>query len=93
VLSIGAFFNGDAITERAMNGEEIVDSSFFFAINSYWEPVGFTLPPGFGDGWEVVVDTSSTNVATTGRLKGGDPLHVGARTMVVLRRPTSVERA
>ena len=38
VLSIGAFFNGDAITERAMNGEEIVDSSFFFAINSYWEP-------------------------------------------------------
>jgi glycogen operon protein len=90
VLSLGAFFNGDAITERAVNGEPIVDASFFLAVNSYWEAVGFVLPEGYGDGWEVVVDTSSINVATTGRLKGGDPVHVGARTMVVLRRPSSV---
>ena len=31
-LSIGAFFNGDAITERAMNGEEIVDQQLLSSL-------------------------------------------------------------
>ncbi len=87
VLSVGAFFNGDAITERGTNGERLVDHSFFLCCNSYWAPETFHLPATFGDGWEVVVDTGAWTVATTGKLAGGDAVAVGARAMVVLRRP------
>ena len=87
VLSVGAFFNGDAITERGRSGERLVDDSFYFCSNSYWEPETFHLPTGYGEGWEVAVDTGGWTVATTTRFQGGDAVAVGARSLVVLRRP------
>jgi glycogen operon protein len=87
-LSIGAFFNGDAISERGANGEQVVDQSFYFCCNSYWEPVDFVLPAGFGEHWEVVVDTGGWTVATTSRFHAGDHVSVTSRSMVVLRRPS-----
>lgn len=87
VLSVGAFFNGDAIAERGPSGERLLDHSFYFCVNGYWGPETFRLPTGYGEGWEVVVDTGGWKVATTVRFKAGDTVAVGARSLVVLRRP------
>jgi hypothetical protein len=51
--------------------------------------VDWALPVGFGQGWEVILDTAA--VADAGGpprvCQAGEPLRVWSRSLVVLRRP------
>ena len=43
-------------------GEIIKDDILLIIVNSYWEPIGFTLPnTTLGHSWEVLVDTNNNN--------------------------------
>jgi isoamylase len=90
--------NGDAIPEPDRRGERVVDDSFLLAFNAHHESVTFTVPDQvYGEGWQVVLDTSDDEVgivsvfddATT--LIPGVELPVTERSITVLRRPPSEE--
>jgi isoamylase len=90
--------NGDAIPEPDRRGERVVDDSFLIAFNAHHEPLTFTVPDKvYGEGWQVVLDTSDDQVgivsvfddATT--LIPGVELPVTERSITVLRRPPAEE--
>ena len=57
--TLGAFINGNAMTERDRTGAPIIDDSFFLMFNSYGEPMEFKLPPKkWGRKWTIVLDTA-----------------------------------
>ncbi|MGH7925355.1 MAG: glycogen debranching protein, partial [Candidatus Binatus sp.] len=86
--TLGAFLNGNAITERAGRGARIADDSFFMLFNSYREPMEFKLPPEkWGRKWTIVLDTAlATEPARARTHSFGARVHVAGRAMVVLRR-------
>jgi glycogen operon protein len=85
--ALTVFLNGDAIPEPGPRGERIVDDSFFLLFNAHYEPIEFTLPGGFGESFEVVVDTAQPVPGPEERrAKPGVPLPVESRSVVVLRK-------
>jgi glycogen operon protein len=85
--ALTVFLNGDAIPEPGPRGERIVDDSFFLLFNAHHEPIEFRLPDGFGESFEVVVDTAQPVPGPEERrAKPGVPLPVESRSVVVLRK-------
>jgi isoamylase len=86
--TLGAFLNGDAITERDRAGAQIADDSFFLMFNSYREPMEFKLPPKkYGREWTIVLDTADAAAADRARSHlFEERVHVAGHAMVVLRR-------
>ena len=85
--ALAVFLNGDALG-RGRRGEEYSDDSFLLLFNAHHDAVQFTLPPArWGDEWLVEIDTSvpSPDVDRPA-VKAGQPVDVGDRSMVVLRR-------
>jgi isoamylase len=84
--SIGVFLNGEGIASVDERGERIVDDTFLVLFNADPGPVEFVLPAErFGDRWVKVVDTY--DAFTEGdQAKAGEPITIGARTVVLLRR-------
>ncbi|MGA7871150.1 MAG: glycogen debranching protein GlgX, partial [Candidatus Binatus sp.] len=86
--TLGAFVNGDAMTERDRAGGRIADDSFFLMFNSYREPMEFKLPPKkWGREWAIVLDTAAA-AAPSGASSHSfeERVHVAGHAMVVLRR-------
>ncbi len=86
--TLGAFLNGDAITERDRTGAQIADDSFFLMFNSYREPMEFKLPPKkYGREWTIVLDTADATAADRAPSHlFEERVHVAGHAMVVLRR-------
>jgi len=87
--SVGIFLNGRGIPEHDELGRSIVDDSFFLLVNAHHQQITFTLPTnGYGQLWEVVVDTADPLLARARRRlpAAGSKLRVLARSMIVLRR-------
>jgi len=86
--TLGAFLNGDAITERNRTGARISDNSFFLMFNSYREPMEFKLPPKkWGRQWTIVLDTADATAAqSVKKYLFEQRVHVAGHAMVVLRR-------
>ena len=90
--SLGVFLNGDAIPSRDDRGQPVTDDSFCVLFNAHHEPLGFQLPSQWGERWSIVMDTAeplppSLDPDAGQRLvKSGDPLEVGSRSLVLLRR-------
>ncbi|MGA9723184.1 MAG: glycogen debranching protein GlgX [Candidatus Binatus sp.] len=86
--TLGAFLNGDAITERDTAGAQIADDSFFLMFNSYREPMEFKLPPKkYGREWTIVIDTADATAAQRAPSHlFEERVHVAGHAMVVLRR-------
>jgi len=86
--TLGAFLNGNAMTERDRAGDRITDESFFLMFNSYREPMEFKLPPKkWGRQWTTILDTA--DAATADRAPSYPfeaRVHVAGHAMVVLRR-------
>ena len=86
--TLGAFINGNAMTERDRTGAGIVDDSFFLMFNSYREPMEFKLPSKkWGRKWSIVLDTADPDTLSDSRSHlFEERVHVAGHAMVVLRR-------
>ena len=86
--TLGAFMNGDAMTERDGAGVRITDDSFFLMFNSYSEPMEFKLPAKkWGREWSIVLDTATDAAPDSAQSHlFEERIHVAGHAMVVLRR-------
>ncbi len=94
--SLMVFLNGEAIPEPDRRGLPVVDDSFLVAFNAHYEPIEFTIPDEvYGNGWQMVLDTSDDQVGLVAGFEEVPPLLPGleftvtGRSVVVLRRPRS----
>ncbi len=56
---LGLMLLGDNLQECNVKGKRLVDDSFMFLINSYWEELPFVVPSGAGkNDWHLVFDSS-----------------------------------
>ena len=86
--TLGAFINGNAMTEHDRTGARIMDDSFFLMFNSYSEPMEFKLPPKkWARKWTIVLDTADPATLSDSRSHlFEERVHVAGHAMVVLRR-------
>ncbi|GJL56713.1 MAG: glycogen operon protein GlgX homolog [Nitrospirales bacterium] len=89
--TIGIRLAGDAIGEKDVRGQAIVDDTFLVLLNAHHEDVLFTLPAHKkGIRWEIVFDTSFSLTQQSRKrrklIKGGYPYALGSRTFVLLRK-------
>lgn len=87
VKSLGVFLNGEGIPGRGPRGERIVDESFGLLLNAHHEPLQFILPTrAWGPRWALVLDAARPQAGDGEVHAAGQPIPVGARALVVLRR-------
>ena len=86
--AIGIFLNGEEIATPGVEGERVMDESFFICFNAHYEMIEFTLPPGLQDReWLVVIDTDKPRFVEEEISYTEDkPIPVTARSVMVLRR-------
>jgi len=83
-LSVGMLLNGDLIAERGPRGEAIRGDTLLILLHAHHEETLWQLPRGWGERWEVLIDTAARG---EGRSLGeGEALPVQGRSVVVLRR-------
>ncbi len=83
--SVGAFLNGEAITDRDRRGQRVTDDSFLLLFNGHYEALDWTLPEQWGESWNLVVDTASPKREGKS-FDSGKSLPVAPRSVVVLLR-------
>jgi glycogen operon protein len=83
--AVGLFLNGSAIPEVDDFGERIIDNSFLLLLSAHYEPIDFPLPKEYGESWEIVIDTMSTEEFAEPVI-APDTVTVGPRALTVLRR-------
>src|SRR6266852_1319259 len=60
VHTLGVFLNGEEISERTPDGQDVVDDSFLLLFNAHGEATTFTLPTRrFGARWQVEIATGA----------------------------------
>jgi isoamylase len=91
--AVAVFLNGERLLAPDKRGRKVIDDSFLVLFNAHYEDIQFTLPPvEYGEWWSVILDTAEDDGG--GHAEGGDTyspgelIHVVARSMVVLRRPS-----
>jgi len=58
IRCMGMLLNGELMQEMDENGERIKSDILLILVNSYWEPISFTLPHEVpGTQWQILVDT------------------------------------
>jgi isoamylase len=87
-MSLGMLLNGELIPDRGPRGERIADDTLLILFHSHHEETVWKLPSGWGNTWEVILDTARPDEIPGARwLRGGDlELKVAARSLLVLRR-------
>jgi glycogen operon protein len=59
IRCMGMLLNGELMNEMDEYGNELQKDILLILVNSYWEPISFTLPhEGLNVHWEVLLDTS-----------------------------------
>jgi pullulanase/glycogen debranching enzyme len=78
-------------TDRAEDGTPLLDDDFLVLVNSWWEPLEFTLPDTRSQArWRVEIDSydPASQAGTAAAEHGaGDQITVGPRSVVVLKSP------
>ncbi|MFZ3561514.1 glycogen debranching protein GlgX [Streptomyces sp. BH055] len=84
--ALAVFLNGDALVERNSLGEPVVDDSFLFLFNFFWEAMEFRLPdPSHGVSWTTRIDTAEADgVPDECEFKAGASVRLEAHSLVVL---------
>ncbi len=86
-MSLGMLLNGDLIPDRGPRGERITDDTLLVLLHSHHDDTVWRLPSGWGEGWEVILDTARPDEIPGARwLRGSGELEVTSRSLVVLRR-------
>jgi isoamylase len=85
--AVAVYLNGDAITEPDTRGQRVRDDSFLLLLNAHSECITFRLPDeGFGEQWEVSLDTATGLVEDREPVKAHEEVEVVDRGLLVLRR-------
>ena len=83
--TLGVFLNGEEISERTPEGQDIVDDSFLLLFNAYGESIPFTLPTRrFGARWQVEIATGTG--APEGVVPARARVTLEGRSVVLFRR-------
>jgi isoamylase len=83
------YLDGSDDPDRAEDGTPLLDDDFLILVNSWWEPLGFTLPPArSGAEWQAEIDSYDPPAAAeAAKQHAGDQVIVGPRSIAVLRNP------
>jgi len=85
--AIAIYLDGSDDPDRAEDGTLLVDDDFLVLVNSWWEPLGFVLPPTRpGMRWEAEIDSYDPAAPPQAAPRSaGDQMTVGPRSIAVLR--------
>jgi glycogen operon protein len=85
--SLAMLLNGDEIPDHTPDGRQIRGDTLLVILHAHHQDTSWTLPRGWGDRWEVLVDTAAPDAPDSGRVvEAAEPLPVTSRSLVVLRR-------
>ena len=84
--ALAVYLDGSDDPDRAEDGTPLLDDDFLVLVNSWWEPLSFTLPPVRpGARWRAEIDSYDPAApAGAGQRQAGDQVTVGPRSIVVL---------
>ncbi len=89
--TLAIYLDGSDDPDRAEDGTPLLDDDFLVLVNSWWEPLDFTLPPTRpGAQWQAEIDTFDPVVpghSAAAPRAAGDHFTVGPRSIVVLSGP------
>jgi glycogen operon protein len=86
-LSLAMLLNGDEIPDHTADGNQIRGDTLLVILHSHYQDRSWTLPAGWGDRWEIVIDTARPEVQEPPTvIEASEPLRVTARSLLVLRR-------
>jgi isoamylase len=85
--SLALYLDGADAPDLAADGSPMLDDDFLLLINTWWEPLDFTIPPTRpGQLWHREIDTFDPAMTESSAKPGaGDPVAVGPRSVVVLQ--------
>ncbi len=82
---MGMLLNGELMTETDEHGNRIKDDILLILVNSYWEPIRFTLPhEDVSTQWDLLIDTSM-DTPLEREVVAEDVYEIMGRTLVLLR--------
>jgi glycogen operon protein len=85
--SLGMLLNGDLIPDRGARGESISDDTLLVLLHAHHEDTQWHLPVGWGDRWEVILDTARPDDPPGAvQARAGEVLEVTSRSLAILRR-------
>jgi isoamylase len=85
--SLGMLLNGDEIPDHTADGHRIRGDTLLLIVHSHHKDKLWTLPSGWGDHWEVLLNTAQGTPPVRARvIEAAKPLRVSSRSLVVLRR-------
>ncbi|HEV2953756.1 MAG TPA: glycogen debranching protein GlgX [Candidatus Dormibacteraeota bacterium] len=90
--SLGMLLNGDQIPDRGTRGEPIRGNTLMVILHAHHEDLLWKLPAGWGETWEVMLDSGAPAAKQRNRRAGGmarfkarSSLRLKARSLVLLR--------
>jgi isoamylase len=88
IRCMGMLLNGNVMQEIDECGNELKKDILLILVNSYWEPITFSLPrESLSTLWEVLVDTQEDEISEIpGKVEG--TYEIAARSLVVLKNMT-----
>jgi glycogen operon protein len=85
--SLAMLLNGDEIPDHTADGHQIRGDTLLVILHSHHLDMEWRLPHGWGDHWEVLIDTAAPGLQDPVRVvEASEQLHVSARSLLVLRR-------
>jgi isoamylase len=85
--SLGMLLNGDEIPDHTADGHRIRGDTLLLIVHSHHKDKLWTLPSGWGDHWEVLLNTAQGTPPARARvIEAAKPLRVSSRSLLVLRR-------
>jgi isoamylase len=85
--SLAMLLNGDEIPDHTADGHRIRGDTLLLIVHSHHKDKLWTLPSGWGDHWEVLLNTAQGTTPARARvIEAAKPLRVSSRSLVVLRR-------
>ena len=85
IRCMGMLLNGELMQEMDEHGNDLMKDILLILVNSYWEPISFTLPhEDLSVRWEVLVDTDKEEIPETPEMVQ-NVYQIQARSLVLLK--------
>jgi glycogen operon protein len=85
--SLAFVLGGEACKVDSRSGRVEADDTYMLLMNAYTEILLYTLPPGLGDSWEVLLDTARSDpLGPDDVVKAGGRFPVKPHSLAVLRK-------